>query len=156
MSITSEGYTGRIKCFLKCCWWEGATKKPPPGTNPSSPGQRRRRGPRQRWARPGNAGDRPRARAERGAARTRHRGPPGREEGVGPALRPRAPDAGLPALAEEPPGPASRVRVGRGRSLVTGDSGPGRTCPGTRTQISDTRRGRPSAAPAPGPRRVSG
>ena len=58
-------------------------------------------------------------------------------------------DAGLQALAEEPPGPASRVGVGSGRSLVTGDSGLGRTCPGTRTQISDTRRGRPSAGPHP-------
>ena len=68
---------------------------------------------------------------------------------MGPAVRPRAPDAALPALAEEPPGPASRVGVGSGQSLVTGHSGPGRTCPGTRTHISDTRRGRPSAGPHP-------
>ena len=32
---------------------------------------------------------------------------------------------------------------------MTGHSGPGRTCPGTRTHISDTRRGRPSAGPHP-------
>lgn len=41
---------------------------------------------------------------------------------MGPALRTRAPDSGLPALAEEPPGPASRVGVGSGLSLVAGDS----------------------------------